>query len=186
MKTMIKYLFAFLIVGIVFSGCTEQFNLNEPSAPEKSESQWLKLPAKSGVGVEVLKTLSKSIDGAAGGSLFISNQFSTADGKVVTVEASLEFPAGSFAGEKTISMTLDDNYAITDFQPASVFDIPAKFSYKISGFELNNTAQYDFVYGAPDGSVVTMAYDQINVSTGSLEVKNARLPHFSKYGVRIR
>lgn len=78
------------------------------------------------------------------------------------------------------------NYKYTSFGPSGVFNQPLLFSYTLNGVELPENTDFTYVYGAPDGSTEIVDYEELSASVSghSLKVKNAKLSHFSRYGVR--
>ena len=82
-------------------------------------------------------------------------------------------------------MQIGDDAAI-DFSPSSVFNIPLVLNLKITGVDLTgiNPNDINFYYFAQDGSVFSVQNDGITIvpQTGTLEITNAKLPHFSRYG----
>jgi hypothetical protein len=66
------------------------------------------------------------------------------------------------------------------------FQATVEYTYKITGLDLTgvNPNTLDFVYIDANGNMYTVDYDYVNmdVSTGMLMVKDAILPHFSRYG----
>jgi hypothetical protein len=67
-----------------------------------------------------------------------------------------------------------------------VFNIPLSFTIRYIGIDLSkiNPATVKFAYIASDGSLEYAVNDGIviDLSTGTLQVINAKIPHFSRYG----
>ncbi len=95
---------------------------------------------------------------------------------------------GAFTGQKEIVFTLDDKNANKSFGPSGVFNLPLLYSYTVTGIELPDNLELEYVYGAPDGSTENIECGELFVLPGNntLKVKNAKLSHFSRYGFRPR
>ena len=130
--------------------------------------------------------ISKVIDGRIGGDLIIDFEYYTSPKDTITIIASLIFPPGSFDGLKEISMVMDNKIGTISFYPHMVFNIPALLNLKYNGINLSdiNTNSINFVYQNDDGLVEQVIYDAIKVlpEVGYLELMNASLEHFSRYG----
>ena len=70
--------------------------------------------------------------------------------------------------------------------PSMVFNKPLIFTITYTGIDLStiNPADVKFAYIAADGSVQYAVNDGIvvDLAIGKLQVINARIPHFSRYG----
>ncbi len=98
----------------------------------------------------------------------------------------LNFPRNAFDGEKLVTMSVEQNFGSTTFLPHSNFNFPAEYDLKYEGLDLTglSPSQLDFVYMNEDGTYEQVVYDEISMdlSKGKIEIKNAQLPHFSRYG----
>ena len=83
-------------------------------------------------------------------------------------------------------MSVQQNFGSTTFLPHSNFNFPAEYDLKYEGLDLTGLtlSQLDFVYMNEDGTYELVVYDEISMdlSKGKIEIKNAQLPHFSRYG----
>ena len=83
-------------------------------------------------------------------------------------------------------MTCDNKTTVTSFSPSMEFNKKASFSITYQGLKLYgiNISDIKFAYIASDGSVQYAENEGITVDKymGILKVKNAKIPHFSRYG----
>ena len=83
-------------------------------------------------------------------------------------------------------MTLDNIYGGAQFLPEGEFYEPALYNVTFMGIDLTNVnpSTLDFVYINNDGTIEPIDYDNlaVDVSSGFLNVTNAKLNHFSRYG----
>lgn len=137
-------------------------------------------------------TVNKIIDGEFGGTLTTNQEFKKGDYNSISVKATIKFPGGAFQGKINISMTNNLDQCLTTFAPSITFNKEAIFNITYKGVDLTkiNQSTLSFAYIANDGSIQFAAYDKIELdpSTGTLSVTNAKIPHFSRYGFvnRIR
>ena len=181
MKTTLTTL---LLLVVFFLGCTDT-----PISPVKGDNhsyQLIKLPPKAGLTVETLVTQYKDIDGDNGGNFEANFSYQGGPSGLVTVKSKLDFKADAFEGERLISQTLDTDFAAMTFGPSMQFNAQVKLDLRIEGLDLSGVDPntLDFVYVNEDGTIEHVEYDDIimNVSTGTIEVDDAELTHFSRYG----
>jgi hypothetical protein len=83
-------------------------------------------------------------------------------------------------------MTVNDQYGAATFSPSGTFLKPVIYNLTIVGLDLSNVdpAKVKFVYMAPNGQYYTPVYERLYVEkqSGKLQIVNAQLPHFSRYG----
>ncbi|MHB1686711.1 MAG: hypothetical protein ACYCVH_04970 [Ignavibacteriaceae bacterium] len=178
-----KILLALFTLSLFYFGCSDLGTNVNPSPVASSSKTAIKLPAKTSASIEGVFSASKLIAGNKGGSLELHNGYSSVRGNV-TVDAELSIPAGAYKGVKNITMQVGDDAAI-DFSPSMVFDAPLTLTLKFTGVNLLGVdpSSVNFYYFAPDGSTQLVNNDGIIVDTqsGTLEIINAKLPHFSRY-----
>ena len=128
-------------------------------------------------------TVSKEINGAAGGFITLGSLEQAKNGQCVY--SYMYFPAGSFSGTKTITISLDPNKLTGTFSPGMVFNKPVLFSALFTGVDLNGTngSAFNFVYVAPNGqqTIIPNSFLYIDKEKGVLGIMGAQLPHFSRY-----
>jgi hypothetical protein len=174
-----------LLLALLF-GCNPDANITSPEGTATTHQlKLIQMPVPQGLSVETVYTESKYINGYNGGTFAEQFTYQSSTG-TVTVNSQLVFPSYAFSGGKTITQTFNTETASLEFGPAMVFNNPVKYTLTVSGLDLSNVNPntLDFVYVAQDGSFTGVVYDSINmnVSTGTLQVVNAQLNHFSRYG----
>jgi len=186
MKHFISFLFVTLLLIL---GCEQVTEVNSPvKAPQERilNKQLINLPTPIGLGVEDLHTEYKDITGSTGG--WFSEEFTFEGGPNGNVyfQSTLHFYANSFSGTQTISQTFNTETAAITFGPSMQFNVPVDYTLTITGLDLTgvNPNTLDFVYIDANGNMyaVQKEYVTLDLSTGMLKVKNAKLNHFSRYG----
>jgi hypothetical protein len=190
-----KYLFVIGLIGLNLFGCSEQPTLNAPedSSIAKAEPDWVSLPAQvSDKGMSVMTFPSFKagdyIDGEKGGKIKIDEKYEGPNGEVM-VKAEIEFKKGAFEGVKYITMVLSTEFGSATFSPHAIFNEDAIYNAEFKGLDLSGMSeekakQIKFVYQALDGSYEYIDFSkvEVDVKEGKLKVKDAKLPHFSRYG----
>jgi hypothetical protein len=187
-KTM-KFIYTLTLASILFFfGCDQGSDLTSPVDDIKSENaNWISLPSPEGMYIENSFTVTKRINGAQGGFLTMSESYSGGPFGTVTIDAELVFNQGAFPGNKNISMTNDDMGCVTTFAPSfQKFNRRVTYTVTYTGIDLTgiDPDNVSFAYLATNGDVEYAQHEGItvNVSTGTIEVTNALIPHFSRYG----
>lgn len=168
-----------------FVGCSKDVNINSP-VEKQTTQEVVTREVPEGLSVNATYSVTKEIDGNTGGFMYYGDFSQAQNGTKGKVYAACYFPAGSFSGKKTITMTLDTKKCTGTFSPSMVFDKPVGFSALFTGVDLTkyNQDQYAFVYYAPNGqkTEITASFLYFNKDKGVLGILNAQLPHFSRYG----
>jgi len=185
-KAMHRYLYLLTLLMLFVIGCSEESSVLSPdSTISTNEPNWIALPAPEGMQINSSFTESKWINGRYGGTISLYRSYYNRYGNVI-IDADITFPNYSFSGSKTISMTCDDQNCVTSFSPSMVFNKNANFTVIYSGVDLSdiNPSNIKFAYIASDGSVQYAQHEGITINkySGYLKVKNAKIPHFSRYG----
>ena len=179
-----KLLTSFLFVTLIFLlGCDQVTEINAPSTKVLNK-KLITLPEPIGPSIES-QTYTQHVNGYYGGEFQKSDTYQTSSGEIFQF-ADMDFEPGAFSGTKTISMTFNTGGAAMEFGPSMVFANDVEYTYIISGLDLTgvNPNTLEFVYIDASGNMYTVAYDYVtmDLATGMLKVKNAVLPHFSRYG----
>ena len=188
--------FSIVFLILIIIACEETSNLTDPPLNTTSERlnkcstginyELIPLPEKSNLWEDSIFTVSQEIDGSVGGRIILDKYYIDEDGDSVLMKADLRIPAGSFKGNKTITLIVDKNYAQVHFYPSMVFDDTLKLFQSFEGLHLENyqTGVLDFVFIKDDGSIELVKKNgvQVIVPTGIVRVMNAKLIHFSRYG----
>jgi hypothetical protein len=177
--------YLFIVTLLFLFGCDQATEIAS-SERQIFNKQLITLPQKKGLVVEEIHTESKYINGSNGG--WFSEEFSYQGGPSgnVNITSTLHFFSNSFSGGKTITQSFNtDNAAIT-FGPSMQFNVPVDYTLTINGADLTgiNPSTLDFVYIDSNGNMFECDYEYVtmDLSTGLLKVKNAKLNHFSRYG----
>ena len=166
-----------LIVALVlfFLGCQENNSILEPT----NQDQLISLN-KSDAG-STFASNSYMIDGIDGGIIKVTHSWKYSNGKKSKLKAVLEIPKNAFAGKKVFSMVFNlDKNSVSMYPSPTTFDKPLKFSYKLKNV---NVAYNDLDFKYLDGDEI-VEYDEniVDSYNGNLEVKKAKLHHFSDWG----
>jgi len=184
-ETMKKFMSLIVLLSLFVIGCSEQMSINSPVNTSSSEPEWLQLPEDTGLGVEKIYTISKTINGARATTWSWSGKYTATTGPV-SISSVMAFPAGAFSGSKTITQSHDDATCSTTFGPAMIFLKSLTFTITYTGINLTNydPADIAFAYLNVDGKVMFAANSGITVDKVKkiLKVTNAIVPHFSRYG----
>ena len=182
-----------IVMLLLFAiGCSERTSINSPETNVLTqEPNWISLPNMNGEnGMSVMSMpifqASKEIDGKTGGKIRIDEKYLGGPLGEVKVKAELEFPKDAFVGSKNITMILDTQFGLATFSPHAYFDKDAIYNVEFIGLDLTglDSKNVGFVYQAEDGSYEYIDYSKIEVDikNGRLKVRDAKLPHFSRYG----
>lgn len=170
-----KSLLLILALFLFFLGCQENNSILEPTNQNQSISL-NKLDAGS-----TFASDSYLINGIDGGIIKVTHSWKYSNGKKSKLKAVLEIPKNAFAGEKVFSMVFNlDKNSVSMYPSPTTFDKPLKFSYKLKNV---NVAYNDLDFKYLDGNEI-VEYDEniVDSYNGNLEVKKAKLHHFSDWG----
>ena len=178
------YLFALLTLFVV--GCSEQSSVIAPvNNVNTNEPNWIALPKAEGMQVNTVVSNSKIIDGTKGGIIALNNMYHSSTGDVV-IKSDLRFPDRSFSGQVKFTVSHDDATCLSTYGPSYVFNKALIFNITYTGVDLStvNPLTVKFAYISTKNSVEYAVNDGIVVdkTTGTLQVINAQIPHFSRYG----
>ncbi len=184
-------LFIILTIGLFSCGDVVDFS-NPVSDQNPNGMRWISLPllevqTPDGIYFEkVFYTVTKAINGKIGGELELKNSYKGGPLRNVKFEARLTFEENCFDGVRQISMSIQPEYGSAVFEPHGEFNKPAIYNVKFEGLDLKGVDPQNirFVYMAEDGTYEYIAVDKIkvDVNKGLLQVINAQLPHFSRFG----
>ena len=182
-----KYISIIALLSLFVIGCSEQTSINSPvNNVSTNEPNWIALPQAEGMQVNQEASTSKLIDGPKGGEITLKNSSNGGLFGTVTIDSKLQFPKGAFHGKVTFTVTHDDEACVSTFGPSFVFNKDLTLNVKYSGVDLTgiDLTNVKFAYLAVDGSLQYAVNDEIvvDLSNGTLSVKNAKIRHFSRYG----
>jgi len=186
-NTMKRYIYLFALLTLLVIGCSEQSSVLSPNNNvNTNEPNWMALPKAEGMQVNGEVSTSKLIRGNNGGNISLNYKFRDSQSGIVTLKSDIRFPKLSFSGNVTFTITHDNLSCVAAFGPSFVFNKDLILNVKYIGIDLTgiNPSTVKFAYIAADGSVQYAVNDGIvvDLSTGTLEVINAKIPHFSRYG----
>lgn len=128
------------------------------------------------------------IDGSKGGSITFDTVYVDSEGDSIKIQTNLMFLPKSFIGVKEIKIIPDLSTGSVQFFPEMIFDKPAYLDLSYAGVDLvklgfDSNSKIDFVYRADDGSIEYILNNECKIkwNTQTLYLKNAKIPHFSRY-----
>jgi len=170
----------------LFTGCSENLQVNEPQVNTTTGPNWITLPKRNGSSVETEYSVTKQINGIAGGKIELEEHYFAGPFGEVKLKVKLDFPANCFSYTETITMIVDNVNGTVTYAPHMNFDKPAKLDLEIEGLDLTgiNPDSIEFVYHNPDGYYDTMGNKKIKVrfEDGEIKLEDGKVPHFSRYG----
>jgi hypothetical protein len=138
---------------------------------------------------------SEVIDGQSGGFIEIYFEYHGGGddddddddgGSKIILYARLDILPKAFEGSEEISMILNNEIGTISFYPHMVFKRPVHLDVMYSGIDLSgiNPNSVDFIFQNYDGTTEQVEFDSIEMdeSTGTIELDDAELTHFSRYG----
>ncbi len=181
-----KYISIIAVLSLFVIGCSNESVISPNSVSGENSYKVIRLPLSTGMQVNKIYSDSKVIDGSVGGTLSLAGSYAGGPFGTVTVNSTLVFPAGSYSGTKTLSMTADDQYCASTFLPGMSFAKAGIYNITYTGVDLTgiNPSSVKFVYLKQDGTLEYPVHEGITVESniGKISVKNAKLNHFSRYG----
>lgn len=183
------------LVSLFFFGCDQDSDLTSPEYDLPTQDNIdLYPPGADSIFISINLppseipnlVVSEVIDGNDGGEIEFDYEYQTSEDNTISISAELEIPKGAFDGVKEISMIFNNETATISFYPHIVFNDPVEFEIEYTGIDLSglNPNSVDIIFQNYDGTIEYVEYDEIimNVSTGTIEVDDAELTHFSRYG----
>jgi hypothetical protein len=175
------------VLMVLFVGCSEQTSINAPvNNVNTNEPNWIKLPQSEGMNVEQSFSVSKSINGSNGGTIYLNKTYTATSGNSVTIKATAKISAGTFSGTKVLTLTVDDTECTIKISPDITFNKPITCDVEYSGIDFTNlnTSTVKFVYTAYDGTVQYAQNSGITTdsSTGTLKLTGGTITINSRYG----
>jgi hypothetical protein len=187
-----KLLALFTLTMLLFAACQDNNNPVEPSATTMDNSatitnpNWIAMAPNAQLGVEQDFSTSKLVKGSEETLLEINAGYPGGIHYYTSITANLRFQRNSFVGERFVTMTVNDEYGKGTFSPSGTFLKPAIYNITLVGLDLTgvNPNNVKFVYMATDGKYYQTNYQSlyVNVNEGKIQLINAQLPHFSRYG----
>lgn len=185
---MSKYFYTLVFFLGFILGCGKYSDTVGPvDVQEGNEPNWIVIPSAENKSLEKEIFTGKWVCGDSKSVLRLKEFYlASTPFRFVRISARAEFQKNSFEGCTFITMSVNDRFGITTFSPDCDFSKPVIYNLTISGIDLSgiNPETVKFVYMAPDGQYYPAECDQLRADPklGLLQVVNARLPHFSRYG----
>ena len=186
---MFRYLIAFILMSFLVIGCNQESNILSPQDSTNNnqvvnEPNWITLPSNLSLKKDV--STGKWISGSDESLLEINTGYSGGPFGWISITANARFQRYSFEGTRYTTMSINDQCGTATFSPSGSFSKPVIYNLTIMGVDLRNVdpSKVTFVYMAEDGKYYKASYDYIYVEkqSGKLQIVNAHLPHFSRYG----
>ena len=174
------------VIMVLFVGCSKDVNVNSPIVDQVEQPSWITLPAHNNQSIEADASVSKMVYGSDETLLEINTGYAGGKHGWVSITANARFQRNSFTGSRYITMTVNDQFGTATFSPSGTFVKPVIYNLTIMGVDLTGVtpSKVSFVYMASNGKYYKPVYDKIfvEVQSGKLQITNAQLPHFSRYG----
>jgi hypothetical protein len=179
------YLFAMLTLFVI--GCSEQSSVLAPvNNVSSNEPNWITLPSNNTLTINGDVSVSRMLYGTDESLLEINKGYAGGPFGWISITANSRFQRNSFTGSRYTTMSVNDQFGTATFSPSGTFSKPVIYNLTIMGVNLSNVdpSKVSFVYLSPDGKYYKPVYDKIYVEkqSGKLQIVNAQLPHFSRYG----
>lgn len=180
-----KYLGVVTIFFMFLPGCTKDNFVENPLTAEPEGTSLINLPRSIKAEVGVVFSSSNLVNGDFGGSVILDTLYQGLTGPM-KIFAEIKFKAKAFTGTHLVTMMIDNVSGTVSFNPPLVFVRPANLDMKFIGLDLNgmNDENISFVYINPNGNFEPVLCKEIivNVSERALQLKDAEIKHFSRYG----
>lgn len=199
-KTDFKYIVVMVIIilGLFFSGCENTDPVSAVStskAISSSTGKQLKI-LKLGSGKHSLNKLHKKtafFTKQSGGKVKLKFEEVQPNGEELEVEIEFEVLPGALNEDTELSLSMDTDELlgvvdVTFYPHGIVFNKPAILNIEVKGIDLYgiNPADLDIYYDDQDnGQWEKMERDNITIDPvkKKIKVKNAKIPHFSRYAL---
>lgn len=186
-----KKLLSIIIIFLMFLvGCSnESSNIVAPveqSSQQLSKESLLNLLPLS----NILGTVTKTINGLLGGIIQLEQNILDSDGRVINAKAKFEVEPGAFLGIQTITMQVNADNGSIYFYPHMDFNKNCKLNFKLRNVNLSklgftsSDTKAEFVFFNENGGTepIENLGVKLNYGNGEIEVNNAKIEHFSRYG----
>ena len=182
-----KYMIVIAMLSLVVVGCSEQSSVLAPvNETTITEPNWIALPSNNSLSVNADASVSRLLYGVNESLLEINTGYAGGKFGWVSITANARFQRNSFTGSRYTTMSVNDQFGAATFSPSGTFTKPVIYNLTIMGVDLTNVdpSKVSFVYMSPDGKYYKPVYERIYVEkqSGKLQIINAQLPHFSRYG----
>jgi hypothetical protein len=175
------------LLALFFVSCNEESNITFPvDQTNIEEPNWIAIPGFENLSLEKSFTVGKTIYGNQESLLEINRGYACGPHGWVSITANARFQRYSFFGQRYVTMTVNDRFGTSIFNPSVTLTKPVIYNLTITGMDLRkiDPDEVRFVYMGPDGKYYDVKYESLFVEkqSGKLQVINAELEHFSRYG----
>jgi hypothetical protein len=187
-----RHILAIAAISLMLVGCNvDQDNAVSPFVESYTDlgtevsPDWIVLPARSDLSVEGDVSVSKMVKGNEETLLEINTGYQSGN-RWIQITANARFQRNSFSGQRYITMSINDEFGTATFSPSGTFSKPVIYNLTIMGLDLSgvNPSKVKFVYFASNGNYYQPKYKYLYVEkqSGKLQINDAELPHFSRFG----
>ena len=182
-----RYIFLYAMLSLFVVGCSEESSVLSPVGDTSfSEPNWIALPDNNSLSINGDVSVSRMLYGTDESLLEINTGYAGGPFGWISITANARFQRNSFTGQRYTTLSVNDKFGTATFSPSGTFSKPVIYNLTIMGVDLSKVdpAKVSFVYLSPDGKYYKPVYDKIYVEkqSGKMQIINARLPHFSRYG----
>ncbi len=189
---MYKYLSILAILLMFVIGCTDESNMLSPVGNAANNNEvitnpnWITLPAAANQSLKKDIAVSQTIYGDQESLLEINTGYAGGPFGWISITANARFQRYSFTGSRYVTMSINDDFGAASFSPSGTWAKPVIYNLTIQGIDLSNVdpSKVSFVYMALDGNYYKAKYQSLYVEkqSGKIQLINAELPHFSRWG----
>ncbi len=126
-----------------------------------------------------------NIKGKKGGTIKLQVKWKYNNGEKVELKAKLEIPKDAFKDELDFDMIFNlQDYNLELYPSPFTFDKPVKLDLKFKNVDVGLFTESNFDFNYIDGKEEVIKYkkNKIDIGKRTLEVEEAELHHFSRYG----
>jgi hypothetical protein len=189
---MFKYISILILLAIFVIGCTDNSNMVAPVDNSTNNNEVVSnpnfitlLPANN-QSLKKAIAVSQTIYGDQESLLEINTGYAGGPFGWISITANARFQRYSFTGSRYVTMSINDDNAAASFSPSGTWAKPVIYNLTIMGIDLSNVnpATVSFVYMAADGKYYKANYQSLYIEkqSGKIQLINAQLPHFSRWG----
>jgi hypothetical protein len=189
---MLKYLSVLMLLAIFVIGCTDKSNMLSPvdnitgNNEAVTNPSFIELLPANNQTIKKDVAVSKTIYGDQESLLEINTGYAGGPFGWISITANARFQRYSFTGSRYVTMSISDNNGTASFSPSGTWALPVIYNLTIQGIDLSNVnpATVTFVYMASDGNYYKAKYQSLYIEkqSGKIQLINAELPHFSRWG----
>lgn len=151
-----------------------------------SKPNWIQLPEIKGLLKDAGYTTSKFVNADKDTELIMDHTYNGGIHGKVKIIVKLMLYEGTLNQDSFISMTVNRENGTITFEPSQEFNKDAELYVKFEGIDLTHVEEEDisFDFLGKNGSLLKIHFKEIIIdqASGTLELKEGKVPHFSRYG----